>query len=457
MPLPEPWRVKMIEPIRLPDRQEREQIILDAHFNVFNIRSEAIFVDLLSDSGTAAMSERQWAALMLGDEAYAGGRSFFRFEQAVRDIFGFPHVIPAHQGRATENVLFSTLLRPGMICPSNNHFDTTRAHVENNGAIALDLVIPEASDLAVEKPFKGNIDIGRLHQFLETEDRARSPLVMMTITNNLSGGQPVSLANLRAVSELCKKFGRLFFIDACRYAENAYFIKQREPGQGSRSIAEIARDIFALADGCTMSAKKDGLANIGGFIALRDTELADRLKQRLILFEGFPTYGGLAGRELDVLAQGLREGLDEDYLRFRIEQVAGLVAALNERGISTMRPAGGHAVYIDARSLLPHIPPARFPALALTVALYREGGVRGCEMGTAMLGTPHPETGEFSAAQTDLVRLAIPRRMYSNSHIAYVADTLGRIADRRSELKGLRYTYRAEVLRHYTARFEEID
>jgi tyrosine phenol-lyase len=457
-PLPEPWRVKVVEPIHLLERAERERLLVEGGFSLFKIPSEAVFIDMFTDSGTSAMSDSQWAGLMVGDEAYAGSRNFFHLQETVRDVFGFPHFLPVHQGRVAENLLFSTLLtRPGMIVPNNSHFDTTRANIELNGGVALDLVIAEGRDPAADHPFKGNLDLARLRCLFEETPRESIPLAMLTLTNNSGGGQPVSLANVRAMSELCHEFGVPFYIDACRFAENAWFIKQRERGQGQRSVAEIVREVFSYADGCTMSAKKDGLANIGGLIASRDPRLMETLTQRLIVIEGFPTYGGLAGRDLEAVARGLREVLDENYLRFRVGQVEAFGARLTELGIPIMRPTGGHAVYVDAKRLLPDIPPLHFPAQALSVALYREGGVRGVEIGSVMFGSTDPETGAALPAPMELVRLAVPRRVFTNSHLEYVADVLRRIREKRDELKGLRMTYAPKVLRHFTARFEEIE
>jgi tryptophanase len=457
VPLPEPWRVKVVESIRLPSRAERETRLAEAGYNLFKVPSEAVFIDLFTDSGTSAMSDRQWAGLMQGDEAYAGSRNYYHFERTIQDVFGFPYLLPVHQGRVAENLLFSTLVRPGMIVPNNSHFDTTRANVEANGGTALDLVIHEAHDPAAVHPFKGNIDLPRVRRLFEETPRGIIPLAMLTLTNNSGGGQPVSLANVRGMSELCREFGIPFYIDACRFAENAWFIKCREAGQAHRTVAEIVREVFSLADGCTMSAKKDGLANIGGFLASRNPELIETLTQRLIVIEGFPTYGGLAGRDLEAVSRGLREVLDEGYLAYRVGQVEAFGRRLTEMGIPIMRPTGGHAVYIDARQFLPGIPSQLFPAQALSVALYREGGVRGVEIGTVMFGHTDPETGREIPAPMELVRLAIPRRVYTDSHLAYVAGVLGRIQEVRAELKGLRFTYKPKTLRHFTARFAEIE
>ncbi len=455
--LPEPWRVKVVEKIHLLPREERERLLRDGGYSLFKIPSEAVYIDLFTDSGTSAMSDWQWAGLMQGDEAYAGARNFFHLRSAIQDIFGFPHFLPVHQGRVAENLLFSTLLtRPGMIVPSNNHFDTTRANIETNQGVALDLVIPEGKDPNANHPFKGNMDLERLRRLFEETPRESIPLCMLTLTNNSGGGQPVALANVRATSEMCREFGIPFYIDACRFAENAWFIKTREAGQENRQVAEIVREVFSYADGCTMSAKKDGLANIGGFLASRNEELLETLTQRLIVIEGFPTYGGLAGRDLEAVARGLREVLDENYLRYRIGQVAAFGDKLTGLGIPIMRPTGGHAVYIDAKALLPHIPALQFPAQALSVALYREGGVRGVEIGTVMYASIDPETGKDLPAPMELVRLAIPRRVFTNSHLDYVAEILEHIRDHRDELRGLRMVYAPKVLRHFTATFEEL-
>ncbi|HMB53309.1 MAG TPA: tryptophanase [Thermoanaerobaculia bacterium] len=453
---PEPWRVKVVEPIRLPEREERERLLSEAGYNVFGIAAEDIFIDLLTDSGTSAMSDNQWAGLMIGDESYAGARNYFRFESTIQEIFGFEHVVPVHQGRVAENLLFSSLVEPGKIVPNNSHFDTTRANVEVQGGKALDLVIDAAKHPQQEHPFKGNIDLDRVRALFESTPGEQIPLAMLTLTNNSGGGQPVSLANIRAYAELCHEFGIPFYIDACRFAENAWFIKQREEGQGDRSVAEIVREIFSLADGCTMSAKKDGLANIGGFFASRNRELVEHIKQRLVLIEGFPTYGGLAGRDLEAVARGLREVLDEGYLRFRITQVEAFGRKLTELGIPIIRPTGGHAIYIDAKEFLPGMPQSVFPGQALSVAMYREGGVRCAEIGSVMFARTDPESGETVYPALELVRMAIPRRVYTNSHLQYVADVLEGIRDHRDRLRGLEIVHEAPVLRHFTCRFEEL-
>ncbi len=449
----EPWRVKVVEPIRLPDRDTRRKRLEAAGYNVFAIPAEDVYIDLLTDSGTAAMSQNQWAGIMLGDESYAGARNFYHFRDTVQQITGLPFIIPTHQGRVAENLLFSTLVKPGMKIPSNNHFDTTRANIEVHGGEAVDLVIAEGRHPASDHPFKGNIDLERLEDFLKTNGRDRVPVAMLTITNNSGGGQPVSLANIRGMSEICHRHGVPFFLDACRFAENAWFIKQREPGQAHRAIRDIVADMFNAADGCTMSAKKDGLANIGGFIGMRDQTLFENLKNMLILIEGFPTYGGLAGRDLEAVARGLVEALDERYLAFRVGQVQAFWQRLDRAGIPMIRPAGGHAVYLDAKSFLPHVPPEQFPAQALTVALYLEGGVRGVEIGGVMFGKTDPETGQPVWPDLELVRLAVPRRVYTNTHLEYVADVLENLYKHRESVLGLRMVYGAEVLRHFTARF----
>ena len=452
----EPFRIKSVEPIRRPARPEREGALKAAGFNVFGIPAEKIFIDLLTDSGTSAMSDSQWAGIMRGDESYAGARSFFRFEKAVRDQFGFTSVIPAHQGRAAERILFEGLVKKGDFVPSNIHFDTTRANIEVRGASAVDLVINEAFDPDSDYPFKGNMDVAKLEAFIARRGRARIPLVMLTITNNSGGGQPVSMANIRAVSAVCRKAGIPFYFDACRFAENAYFIRQREKGYGKKPVSAIAREMFSHADGATMSAKKDALVNIGGFIALNDGELAKVLKSILIIGEGFPTYGGLAGRDLEAIAQGLHEVVDEEYLAYRTGQAAYLGALLDRVGVPYFKPVGGHAVYLLADRLLPEMPRIQYPAWALTVALYREAGVRAVEIGGVMFGTQDPRTGKPVFPRLEMVRLAIPRRVYTASQLAYVAEALGAIAADKKKVRGLRIVDEPRFLRHFTARFEEI-
>ena len=449
----EPFRIHSVEPIRMTTRDERLGAIDAAGLNLFNLHADDVLVDLLTDSGTGAMSRDQWAAVQHGDESYAGSPSWYVFLAAVQELFPFRHVIPTHQGRAAEKILFSVIGGPGKAIPNNTHFDTTRANVEATGAEAVDLVIEEGRHPEVEHPFKGNMDLARLEDFLATRG-ADVPAVFVTITNNSGGGQPVSLENLRGVRALCDRFGVPLFLDACRFAENAWFIKLREPGQAARSVPEIVREIASLADGMTMSAKKDGLANIGGWLAMRDDTLAEQCRNLLILTEGFPTYGGLAGRDLEAIAQGLREVVDEDYLRYRIRSTAYLGDALAADGIPVVRPIGGHAVYLDARALLPQIPPLQYPGQALAVALYVEGGIRGCEIGTVMFGR-HPDGSETPAAM-DLVRLAIPRRTYTQSHVDYVIEVVRFVAKRAQELRGLRIVDEPAALRHFTARFAPV-
>jgi tyrosine phenol-lyase len=447
----EPFKIKVVEPLPLRSVAERERILAGAGYNLFGVRAADVTFDFLTDSGTTAMSAAQWGAMMSADESYAGSRSFFRFEEVVRRITGYHHVIPTHQGRAAEHLLFSLHCKPGELVPSNNHFDTTRANLEQLGVEAIDLVCAESRDPSSEHPFKGNVDVPRLEAFLR-EHRGRVPFVMTTITNNTGGGQPVSLANLQAVAAVCRQAGVPLLLDACRFAENAWFIKVREAGQGQRSPREIARAMFELADGCLVSAKKDGLVNIGGFIALRDGAWVPDLRSRLILTEGFPTYGGLAARDLEAIAVGLDEVLEDSYLAYR-EGVTRYVAdGLARAGVPTMRPPGGHAVYLDARALLPHIPAEQFPAHALAIELYRAEGIRSCEIGSVMFGK-RPD-GSFVPAALELVRLAIPRRVYTQAHIDFVLEGIAEVAERRAALGGVRIVDEPPFLRHFTARFE---
>jgi len=457
MELPfEPYRAKVVERIRLVSREERLALLTRAGYNLFWIPSEATYIDMLTDSGTSAMSDEQWAAMLRGDEAYACSRSFVDFETTIRGIFGYRHVIPTHQGRAAEDIFFGVALRPGDVVPNNTHFDTTRANVESKGAIALDCVIDEGLCPDCLHPFKGNMSLRKLEAAFAAHGRPRIPLVMMTITNNSGGGQPASLENIRAVSQFCRQRGVPLIFDACRFAENAYFIREREPGQAERTIEEIAREIFSLGDGCTMSAKKDALVNIGGFLCLDRDDWAEAVTNQLILTEGFPTYGGLAGRDLAAIAQGLREVLDPEYLRYRIGQVAYLGGLLQSRGVPILQPVGGHAVYIDARALLPHIPPEQYPGQALTAALYLEAGIRAVEIGSLMFGHDDPDTHRFVPAAMELVRLAVPRRVYSLAQLAYVAEACGRIAAQRTRLRGLEIEFEPPVLRHFRARLRPI-
>ena len=450
----EPFRIKVVEPIALPSRAERERHLADAHHNLFALPAEAVTFDLLTDSGGAAMSAAQWGAMMIGDESYAGSRSFRRFEQAVHDLTGYRHIIPTHQGRAAERILAQILVKPGCVVPSNSHFDTTRANIEYNGGEARDLVIAEAADTASTHPFKGNIDLDRLEQTCRLE-RERIPFGMLTITNNTGGGQPVSLENIRQCARILHEYGLPFILDACRFAENAYFIKLREPGQAGRPVSEIAREIFRLADGCTFSGKKDGLVNMGGFLALDDQKLAVEARNLLILTEGFPTYGGCAARDLEALAVGLHEVLDERYLEYRLATVRYLAQGLNDAGIPTVQPPGGHAVFIDARRLLPHIPPEQYPGQALACALYLEGGIRSCEIGSVMFGR-HEEEGGFRPARLELVRLALPRRVYTQSHVDRILEICAGVAARSADLTGLEMTWCPPYLRHFTAKFRSV-
>jgi tryptophanase len=447
----EPFRIHSVEPLRFLTEDERRAKIRDAGYNLFNLHADDVLIDLLTDSGTGAMSRDQWAAIQHGDESYAGSPSWFVFQEAVQELFPFPHVIPTRQGRAAEKILFSAIAGPGMVVPNNTHFDTTRANVEFTGAEAVDLVIPEGRDPAALHPFKGNMDLEALEKLL-IERAADVPVVFVTVTNNSGGGQPVSLENLRGVRAICDRFDAPLFLDACRFAENAWFIKAREDGQADRSVPDIVREMASLSDGMTMSAKKDPMANIGGWLAVRDDAWAERCRNLLILTEGFPTYGGLAGRDLEAIAQGLHECVDEHYLRYRIRSTEYLADALVAAGVPIVWLAGGHAVYLDARALLPHVPPLAYPGQSLAVALYEAGGIRGCEIGTVMFGM-HPD-GTEEPATTDLVRLAIPRRTYTQSHVDYVIEVVTTVAARAEELPGYRIVEQAPQLRHFTARFE---
>jgi tryptophanase len=447
----EPFRIHAVEPIRLTTREQRATALREAHHNLFRLRAEDVLIDLLTDSGTGAMSSEQWAGLQRGDESYAGSRSWFRFLEAVQELFAFEHVIPTHQGRAAEKILLSALGGPGKVIPNNTHFDTTRANTEFTGAEALDIPVAEALVPSSRHPFKGNMDVDGLRKALQEHD---VPLVFVTVTNNSGGGQPVSMENLRAVRAVCDEHGVPLYLDACRFAENAWFIKEREEGYAESAVGDIVREMASLADGMTMSAKKDPLGNIGGWLAMDDGDLAEACRNLLILTEGFPTYGGMAGRDMDALAQGLREAIDEDYLRYRIRSTAYLGEALDAAGIPVVLPVGGHAVYLDARALLDHIPPLEYPGQALALALYREGGIRGCEIGTVMFGL-RPD-GSEQPAPMDLVRLAIPRRTYTQSHVDYVIEVCRYVAQRAGELRGLKIVEQPATLRHFTASFEPI-
>ncbi len=453
---PEPFRIKMTEPIRLIPAAEREARLREAGYNLFAIRAEDIFIDLLTDSGTGAMSQEQWAAVMRGDESYAGARSFHRLKAAVEDVFGFKYFVPTHQGRAAENILSACLVKPGKQIPSNMHFDTTDANIRARGGRPVNLVIDEAFDPANPHPFKGNMDLRKLQDFIRRVGVENIPFGMMTITNNAGGGQPVSLENLRAVAAVYHENRIPFFIDSARFAENAFFIKLREPGCEMKSVKAIASEIYSLADGMTMSAKKDAIVNMGGLLCMNDEALFQQVRNELILREGFATYGGLAGRDLEAIAVGLYEGMDESYLAYRLAQTAYLAGRINEAGIPTIQPPGGHAVYLDAQAVLPHIPQAEFPGQALAVELYRQGGIRGVEIGSVMFAYPDPDTGVMQYPKLELLRLAIPRRTYTQSHMDYVAGALAAIKDRATNVRGYKFTYAPELLRHFTARFEPL-
>jgi tryptophanase len=451
----EPFKIHSVQAIDFPSPERREEALVRAGYNLFGLHADEVIIDLLTDSGTGAMSDSQWAAMMVGDESYAGSRSFYHFQDRVRSLTGLPEVIPTHQGRAAEWILFSVMVSPGQVVPNNTHFDTTRANIEYQGGRAVDLVIPEGRVPADEHPFKGNVDVVALEALITEVGEAQVPLVMVTVTNNSGGGQPVSLENLRQVRAVCDRHGLPLFLDACRFAENAWLIKAREPGYADHSPKEIAVEMFSLADGCTFSAKKDGLANIGGFLALKDAEVAARCRNLLILHEGFPTYGGLAGRDLEAIAVGLEEVTREEYLRYRIRSTEYLAEKCHAAGVPTVRPPGGHAVYLDARALLAHIPPHQYPAQALAVELYRDGGVRGVEIGSVMFGKPRPDGSEEPAAM-ELVRLAVPRRTYTQSHIDYVAEVILSVAGRAGSIGGYRIVEQAPWLRHFTARFAPV-
>jgi len=452
----EPFRIKVIEPVRCPSRQERESILRDAGYNLFNIPAEAVYVDLMTDSGTSAMSDNQWAGMMLGDEAYAHARNFFTLKETIQSIFGFEHFVPTHQGRAAENILFTVLVKAGTSVPNNMHFDTTEANVAARGGKPINLVINEGLDPISHHPFKGNMDLDKLERFIKEVGSANIPVGMITVTNNAGGGQPVSMANIRATSAVYRRYGIPFFIDACRYAENCYFIQQREEGYAQKSVKEIAQELFSHADGCTMSAKKDALVNIGGFLAMNDADVYRDACNESILREGFPTYGGLAGRDLEAMARGLWEGVDQDYLAYRVAHTRYLAERLLEEGIPIVEPPGGHAVYVDVKRMLPHIPQASLPGQALSIELYREAGIRSIELGAVAFGRADPITGEMVYPELELLRLAIPRRVYTQTHLDYVVGALAGIRDRCDELRGFRITYEPLLLRHFTARYEPL-
>jgi len=454
---PEPFRIKMVEPVQIIDRANREAALQRAGYNIFGLKAEEIYIDLLTDSGTGAMSQHQWAAMMEGDESYAGARSYFRLAETMDEIFGFRYFVPTHQGRAAENILCAVMLEQGQYVPSNMHFDTTEGNIRARGGRPINLVLDEAFDPTSRHPFKGNMDLDKLRGFIENVGAANIPFGMLTITNNAGGGQPVSMENIKGVAAIYREYQIPFYIDACRFAENAYFIKLREPGFAGKSVADITHETFALADGATMSAKKDAIVNIGGFLATNHEELFTQIKNELILREGFPTYGGLAGRDLDAMAVGLREGMDENYLSYRLGQTAYLAEKLLEVGVPIVEPPGGHAVYLDAGRLLPHISQPEFPGQALVAELYREGGIRGVDLGSVAFAYPDPDTGEVIYPKLELVRLALPRRVYTQTHMDYVVKVVARIKGKAAQINGYRITYAPELLRHFTAQFEPIE
>jgi len=450
----EPFKIKSVEPLNFTTREHRENVLREAHYNLFLIKAKDVLIDFLTDSGTSAMSSKQWSAMMDGDESYAGARSFFNLEAAVRELTGFKNVIPTHQGRAAEKILFTVVGGGGKYFPNNTHFDTTRANIEFTGAEAVDLPIPKALDTEHYADFKGNIDLARLEDFIRRVKPQNIPLCLLTVTNNSVGGQPVSMKNIRETRQLLNRYNIPLFLDACRFAENAYFIKTREEGYSDKSVKEIAREMFSYADGCTMSAKKDALVNIGGFLALNDDKLAEQARSLLILTEGFPTYGGLAGRDLDAIAQGLNEVLDEEYLKYRIRSIEYFGERLIAAGVPILVPTGGHAVFIDAKRFVPHIPPQEFPGQAVAIELYRSGGIRSVEIGSVMFG--REVNGKFEGAPLELVRLAVPRRVYTQSHIDYASEIIAEVYSRRDEIPGYRIVYEPKYLRHFTAHFEPI-
>ncbi len=451
----EPFRIKTVEPIKFTTQQQREKILHEAGYNLFLVKAEDVLIDLLTDSGTSAMSAKQWAGMMEGDESYAGARSFFRFEKIAKELTGLKYIIPTHQGRAAEKILFAITGGKGKYIPNNTHFDTTRANIEYSGAEAFDFVVPIGKDPSARADFKGNIDIPALEQFIQEKGKENVPLIMITVTNNAGGGQPVSMANIKATKAIAKKYGIPFFLDACRFAENAFFIKKREPGYSNRSVKEIVQEMFSYADGCTMSAKKDALVNMGGFLALNDELMAQQARNILVVTEGFPTYGGLAGRDLEAMAQGLEEILDEHYLTYRIRSIEYLGEKLIQAGVPILEPPGGHAIYLDAKRFLPNMLPEHFPGQSISCELYKVGGVRSVEIGSVMFGK-RDQSGKFIPSAMELIRLAIPRRVYTQSHIDYVIETVAEVFNNRSKLKGYKIVYEAPYLRHFTARFEPI-
>lgn len=452
----EPFKIKVVEPLRMTDREAREKILREANYNPFMIKSEDVLIDLLTDSGTSAMSSEQWAGVMRGDESYAGARSFFKFESVVKEITGLKHIVPTHQGRAAERILFSIILKKGKTIINNTHFDTTRANIEYLGGNALDLVIEEGKIPSLIHPFKGNINIDKLKETIEKLGAENIPLCMITITNNSGGGQPVSMRNIKETREVLNEYKIPLFFDACRFSENAYFIKLREPGYSNKSVKDIVKEMFSYVDGCIMSAKKDGLVNIGGFLALNNDEWAEAARNLLILTEGFPTYGGLSGRDLEAMSQGLQEVMEEDYLKYRIRSIEYLGEHILKHGVPIIQPPGGHAIYIDAKAMLPHIPVSQYPGQSLVCELYLEGGIRSVEIGSVMFGKKNPETGEEIPAPMELVRLAIPRRVYTQSHIDYVIECIINIYKRKESLRGMKITYQPRFLRHFTAKFDYI-
>ena len=455
--IPEPFKIKMVEPIQLIDKAARQAALEEAGYNVFSLRAEDIYIDLLTDSGTSAMSSEQWAAIMRGDESYAGARSFFRLKEVMDKVFQFKHFVPTHQGRAAENILATLLIKEGNYIPSNMHFDTTEGNIRARGGRPANLIRSEAYQPTTRVDFKGDMDLEKLRAFIEEKGADNIPLGLITITNNAGGGQPVSMANLKAVAALYKEYKIPFFIDACRFAENAYFIKMREPGYADKSPLEIAQEMFSLADGATMSGKKDGIVNIGGFLAVNDDALFQDIRNELIIREGFPTYGGLAGRDLEAMAVGFMEALEVPYLEYRLAQTAYLGERLLEQGIQIMEPPGAHAIYVDAKKLFPHIPQTELPGQALAAALYLEGGIRSVELGTVAFGYTDPDTGEEVLPELDLVRMAIPRRVYTQSHMDYIVDVFKGIKAQSEQIKGYRITYQAPLMRHFTAQFEPLD